>query len=177
MASPRTRGWTRGGQFPVVSLRGFPAHAGMDPESTGRTRRRQGLPRARGDGPAHRVSLNRQAAASPRTRGWTPYGSDRSASSFGFPAHAGMDPISGAPSTSHLRLPRARGDGPFGLDVLCTKCLASPRTRGWTRKRSGRRLDLPGFPAHAGMDPTRRIKEAGARGLPRARGDGPQRRE
>ena len=54
MASPHTRGWTR---FPLGTDQhdlGFPAHAGMDPETEPAPESRYRLPRTRGDGPSIR---------------------------------------------------------------------------------------------------------------------------
>ena len=51
---------------------------------------------------------------------------------------------------------------------------ASPHTRGWTcHARAGGPV-LPGFPAHAGMDPSAGSSPAHRPGLPRTRGDGPE---
>ena len=50
---------------------------------------------------------------------------------------------------------------------------ASPHTRGWTPLVQRRRADDGGFPAHAGMDPTRTGRRRRSRRLPRTRGDGP----
>ena len=50
---------------------------------------------------------------------------------------------------------------------------ASPHTRGWTAPAPGHPAWTLGFPAHAGMDPPTRTGWAGARRLPRTRGDGP----
>ena len=165
VASPHTRGWT-------------PAHtllAEVDP---------RGLPRTRGDGPGSEVDCS---APDP----------------WGFPAHAGMDPCRpGRPSNVRFAAsPHTRGWtrrtqrlGPIGRE-------ASPHTRGWTpptiaaaRGTGGPRLprtrgDGPamrlslapslrreGFPAHAGMDPSRRMPCSARFGnprLPRTRGDGP----
>ena len=50
---------------------------------------------------------------------------------------------------------------------------ASPHTRGWTLRAAGLRVDLMGFPAHAGMDPTSPSGRPARAGLPRTRGDGP----
>ena len=135
-ASPRTRGWTPGG-LPANGIRdGFPAHAGMDPLMP---REKQGypwLPRARGDGPSMPNSASDRPGASPRTRGWTL--DIRIAADFadGFPAHAGMD-LRATPSLDWLlRLPRARGDGPWEYWGHYHASEASPRTRGWTLARA-----------------------------------------
>ena len=152
-ASPHTRGWTpeRGGA--AVAVRGFPAHAGMDPSPDNTPSPPVGLPRTRGDGPSSRCvgvmssmasphtrgwtwsgwRKSEAGQASPHTRGWTPGGGGRHVLGGGFPAHAGMD----------------------------------------VRRRTGRRRRL-GFPAHAGMDRRRLCAVRPRRRLPRTRGDGPE---
>ena len=54
--SPPTRGWTPCEVVSAVSLRGFPAHAGMDPSGTITSGPWLRFPRPRGDGPQQRVS-------------------------------------------------------------------------------------------------------------------------
>ena len=131
-ASPRTRGWTQVAGWPTPTVRGFPAHAGMDPRQSRKRPRPCGLPRARGDGPDARQIVPVQAKASPRTRGWTP-----------------RSPVV---AISCSWLPRARGDGPLRrLDPLL-QTAASPRTRGWTFEVEVHDAVDGGFPAHAGMD-------------------------
>ena len=70
----------------------------------------------------------------------------------GFPAHAGMDPLSPG---SYCWFPRPRGDGPVADGVEAT-ALVSPPTRGWTLRLHG-----------VGDRP---------RWFPRPRGDGPSSR-
>ena len=54
------------------------------------------------------------------------------------------------------RFPRPRGDGP-PLPLPYWACIwVSPPTRGWTPRAPWPRPCGCGFPAHAGMDPTRR---------------------
>ena len=58
-----------------------------------------------------------------------------------------------------MRLPRTRGDGPaeVPIDRHCSRQMAPPHTRGWTRCRVMNALGKsvsPGSPAHAGMDPS-----------------------
>ena len=84
-----------------------------------------------------------------------------------------MDPRSGSCAARPPRLPRTRGDGPRRGSPSRPPPMASPHTRGWTRHRRGRRRRRPGFPAHAGMDPTAGGARARATRLPRTRGDGP----
>ena len=172
-ASPHTRGWTSAPANAAVSAAGFPAHAGMDPRSPPRRRRRRGLPRTRGDGPASRASCLRPRVASPHTRGWTRWILLRPAAIPGFPAHAGMDPRSPCSRPAARWLPRTRGDGPLYPERTRRETQASPHTRGWTPARGGFGLVDAGFPAHAGMDPSRSSRSSRRRRLPRTRGDGP----
>ena len=173
VASPRSRGWTRAMPHPDRHARGFPALAGMDPGTDVTRRRRAGLPRARGDGPASRTSSPREPPASPRSRGWTRPGGRLGDAGPGFPALAGMDPPPCAAMRLTAWLPRARGDGPPGFVDGFRPGPASPRSRGWTQ----RNVDLDscgaGFPALAGMDLYWYGCPRLASGLPRARGDGP----
>ena len=145
----------------------------MDPLPFRRPGRARRLPRTRGDGPFRSSPRRRQTQASPHTRGWTPFGVHHSSGTWGFPAHAGMDP--GLPPACHGRsgLPRTRGDGPFTLSTGLSALTASPHTRGWTLQQE--RLDggEGGFPAHAGMDPNSSAAPTRTSRLPRTRGDGP----
>ena len=110
---------------------------------------------------------------SPHTRGWTPAKVLDAPCLDGFPAHAGMDPSSACRPCPRHGFPRTRGDGPWEglLDVLVL--LVSPHTRGWTHLEESRLTPGLGFPAHAGMDPGRRRRDARHQGFPRTRGDGP----
>ena len=172
-ASPRSRGWTVVFRSHRRHLPGFPALAGMDPRNSGSRRPRRRLPRARGDGPTLCTAYRGTGAASPRSRGWTRGRGTIPASGCGFPALAGMDPVSCGRSRCRRRLPRARGDGPPRKGHLAMDARASPRSRGWTPVALCYRPDDLGFPALAGMDPCRLVSRRGASGLPRARGDGP----
>ena len=113
--SPHTRGWTLAAPDDDGADRGFPAHAGMDPQlrcsysvlvgfprtrgDAGMDPRRSqtaqdpyGFSRTRGDGPCTTTSLALVIAVSPHTRGWTLSRSVLCPIMRGFPAHAGMDP-------------------------------------------------------------------------------------
>ena len=191
--SPHTRGWTRPRPAGPFACTGFPAHAGMDPSRRRQLSRRPGFPRTRGDGPSRLWTSGATFPVSPHTRGWTvviPLSSHRDE---GFPAHAGMDPITGAGWKMLSRFPRTRGDGPICRTAPFAQAVVSPHTRGWTLfvpvpdpgrsgfpahagmdpPRAHARARAGGFPAHAGMDP-RCGRQAGAwTGFPRTRGDGP----
>ena len=91
--SPPTRGWARGSHLQAGPLIGFPAHAGMDPESDRRFKTTQRFPRPRGDGPRKRLRRRQESTVSPPTRGWT---------------------LLTSPATPlRTRFPRPRGDGPY----------------------------------------------------------------
>ena len=171
--SPRSRGWT------VVDLdahspaRGFPALAGMDPGRRRRSRRRRGIPRARGDGPASRPTTYRSWPDSPRSRGWTGGSLALVRADDGFPALAGMDRHGGSASPGPRRIPRARGDEPASGSSPRPSPRDSPRSRGWTRRAATLTPSAGGFPALAGMDPRPRDSPPLESGIPRARGDGP----
>ena len=175
VASPHTRGWTRGMGVAGARGRGFPAHAGMDPPRRCPGRRRPWLPRTRGDGPRGATTLDVASRASPHTRGWTGFPVACATCTGGFPAHAGMDPGQPWRSGSRSWLPRTRGDGPDTQDATIGVFTASPHTRGWTQVESYGMAVGRGFPAHAGMDPRPCSARARTHGLPRTRGDGPRR--
>ena len=115
-ASPHTRGWTRWLAKYTGGHEGFPAHAGMDrgPDHGGVSGLR--LPRTRGDGPDELLWRLANQRASPHTRGWTPRRRRPAGHAGGFPAHAGMDPLSPELRTGATWLPRTRGDGPARTD-------------------------------------------------------------
>ena len=172
-ASPHTRGWTRVRARHRDDAEGFPAHAGMDPARILRGCRPSRLPRTRGDGPVGVRGEADVASASPHTRGWTSVTERWLADVFGFPAHAGMDPPPGPRGRTRARLPRTRGDGPDTCCSIIHRATASPHTRGWTLRAARAGPRRGGFPAHAGMDPSR-VGVAGVLSrLPRTRGDGP----
>ena len=172
-ASPHTRGWTVKDSPSPLARTGFPAHAGMDPGPTAYHGPRRGLPRTRGDGPPSTAEAQTDGKASPHTRGWTRGEQPMIACTRGFPAHAGMDPPRPGARAVPPRLPRTRGDGPASRFTWARITTASPHTRGWTRRHCGGRERNRGFPAHAGMDPTKAYARPATRRLPRTRGDGP----
>ena len=173
-APPPTRGWTAS---PVARARwssGSPAHAGMDPRC-GRTRRRkEGLPRPRGDGPVLLVWPPDDTPAPPPTRGWTAATPPTAPAVPGSPAHAGMDRPFTEASDGEERLPRPRGDGPAAHSDFEHVLLAPPPTRGWTSLVRAARIRGGGSPAHAGMDLEPSGLAEDVQWLPRPRGDGPR---
>ena len=178
---------------------GFPAHAGMDRSSGSSRSAWRRFPRPRGDGPCPTRTTGISSTVSPPTRGWTVSQLEAIKLLFGFPAHAGMDPIQAALNPPEGGFPRPRGDGPLVDGKWDEQELVSPPTRGWTSEPNTTLAEpngLPsdvvspptrgwtvearlfqlyqsGFPAHAGMDPCSTRFQHYADGFPRPRGDGP----
>ena len=69
--SPPTRGWTLLTDRVAELLYGFPAHAGMDPQTKPPLTSDPGFPRPRGDGPRSYQERFQARRVSPPTRGWT----------------------------------------------------------------------------------------------------------
>ena len=84
-----------------------------------------------------------------------------------------MDPSCRCGPDRSPGIPRARGDGPAGVDGRGPARMDSPRSRGWTPGVDALAGRGPGFPALAGMDPRRRRPRRPRPRIPRARGDGP----
>ena len=171
--SPHPRGWTRELEEERISVKGFPAPAGMDPGRRAPGGRRRGIPRTRGDGPCASLPVSVTSADSPHPRGWTRRRSDPTTCRLGFPAPAGMDPSRRSGRGRSCRIPRTRGDGPDFDAMAAFWEEDSPHPRGWTHARllSARRGG--GFPAPAGMDPSLPSRRGTRRRIPRTRGDGP----
>ena len=110
--SPPTRGWPGAGEFLVVFVVAFPAHAGMARRSGFRGRQGCRVPRPRGDGPEFGGCGKCGAPRSPPTRGWPGHLPVGEEDFEAFPAHAGMARRRRGPSPRRLRVPRPRGDGP-----------------------------------------------------------------
>ena len=173
LVSPPTRGWTLAPVPWTPTTRGFPAHAGMDPDAQNTTAMSTRFPRPRGDGPEDNARGSTRQKVSPPTRGWTLRPPSTSAHRGGFPAHAGMDPTP-SPTTARIaRFPRPRGDGPPLSRTESPDRKVSPPTRGWTLTSSEFRTRWLGFPAHAGMDLHMRRRRRPTLRFPRPRGDGP----
>ena len=171
--SPHARGWTPGCRAHGRRRVGFPARAGMDPPITASSATWRGIPRTRGDGPPRPGDRLFVAADSPHARGWTLDGRTWDARAGGFPARAGMDRDHPRRASMRPRIPRTRGDGP----ALCSSFVApvrdSPHARGWTMAVRQDATGAIGFPARAGMDPTRPRHSRSRGWIPRTRGDGP----
>ena len=156
-------------------MAGFPARAGMDPRTMRDWVSTRRIPRTRGDGPRAHPRADVGGSDSPHARGWTRRADRGAGGRAGFPARAGMDPASNWRSRTPTRIPRTRGDGPSFLLSPYAPIGDSPHARGWTRPSTAPAPASLGFPARAGMDPSRKVSTPASVGIPRTRGDGPGR--
>ena len=172
-APPPTRGWSRVASGAHDRRWGSPAYAGMVPISMICARLFKRLPRLRGDGPAAGVWQDSWRMAPPPTRGWSLRHAGGERHGLGSPAYAGMVPRLPRRSMPRLRLPRLRGDGPFGAVTPLDGRTAPPPTRGWSHRSARPVSATRGSPAYAGMVPPASCAGAPVLWLPRLRGDGP----
>ena len=117
--------------------------------------------------------FSRPPGDSPHPRGWTPGAAAGGHGPGGFPAPAGMDPVDRALQDRDARIPRTRGDGPSDIRTGVLSLADSPHPRGWTPQPRSQHAVSHGFPAPAGMDPSRRCWWGPTGRIPRTRGDGP----
>ena len=116
MPSPRTRGCFSGLYALIFGSKAFPAHAGMFLVCVFVLIPHARLPRARGDVSTFAYLFDVHRRPSPRTRGCFSRSPRCSRATEAFPAHAGMFPRNRSLPTSHVGLPRARGDCKFFPD-------------------------------------------------------------
>ena len=84
-----------------------------------------------------------------------------------------MDPGTSGRRRFRAWFPRTRGDGPRAAVPNPKGSRVSPHTRGWTQDGRRHPVRVPGFPAHAGMDPAASRRQRRPGRFPRTRGDGP----
>ena len=119
------------------------------------------------------AGLDRIGEATPHTRGSTLMISNTPSTKSGYPAYAGIDPKPLPIHRSPMRLPRIRGDRPFGVSKAEARRMATPHTRGSTPFKASFRMSFIGYPAYAGIDPIITLHVRAAVRLPRIRGDRP----
>ena len=90
-ATPYARGSTAAGVSDSQLYKGYPVCAGIDPVSHNNPNVVNGLPRMRGDRPAHKLRNTIVLVATPYARGSTPPRITPSLSSDGYPVCAGID--------------------------------------------------------------------------------------
>ena len=92
--------------------------------------RKDGLPRASGDGPGAGSRAGGKSGAAPRERGWALAGAAWYFSAGGCPARAGMGPKTHSSPETPIWLPRASGDGLSARTLVLKYDAAAPRERG-----------------------------------------------
>jgi len=113
--------------------------------------------------------------SAPRTRGSTCLRYDVSPLQAVCPAYAGIDLTTALSSTPWRGLPRVRGDRPGGRYMRPASMRSAPRTRGSTLPTLTGRIDITVCPAYAGIDLVKASHSQCDAGLPRVRGDRPDR--
>ena len=113
------------------------------------------LPRIRGDRPQVLEAKQVLEAATPHTRGSTAQCTHKGVKLWGYPAYAGIDLHAPARGATGGGLPRIRGDRPVVVGLLEFAVLATPHTRGSTPAPARACALHRGYPAYAGIDPTR----------------------
>ena len=148
----------------------------MRPASSRLTAGLSGLPRARGDAPGERSRQDGGHLAPPRPRGCACGAARAGEDHDGSPAPAGMRRKGSRAVSPRRRLPRARGDAPYGVTGATKIMPAPPRPRGCAGGPSPGSRHRAGSPAPAGMRPVSVGRSPGSARLPRARGDAPSAR-
>ncbi len=151
--SPRTWGWTGGGDGMTRLTPDVPTHVGVDRSACRGTRPAGRCPHARGGGPFLQALDDGAVLMSPRTWGWTVERPDI--------------------ADEYVGCPHARGGGPRRRKPSAPSTSMSPRTWGWTRRIP---LDSPwraDVPTHVGVDRWEHDRPADVAGCPHARGGGP----
>ena len=132
------------------------------------------LPRTRGDRP-RRPTLSRPPLQSPpHPRGSTFCCPGTRRRTWVSPAPAGIDPTGAAVQRLSCSLPRTRGDRPLSFVTENPWSASPPHPRGSTHLQGGRRGAWRVSPAPAGIDLPTTIDDHIAWGLPRTRGDRPE---
>ncbi len=154
LATPHARGSTFPRRAFLPSEPGYPACAGIDRKSTPLMYRTPRLPRMRGDRPVRLARSRVLIPATPHARGSTFCRSQDPELVRGYPACAGIDPVSPSASPFRTWLPRMRGDRPPLARETVYRDAATPHARGSTRAKGRSAWPNTGYPACAGIDPT-----------------------
>ena len=144
-ATPRTRRSTRPFCRDRNDVRGYSAHAEIDPATRTHATLQGRLLRARGDRPGNRHREDGPAVATPRTRRSTSMETRLDVVLSGCSAHADIDLSADWPSASRAGLLRAGGDRPAiasrsRADLLAPPC---PPRRAWPPRTRERRTINP----------------------------------
>ena len=131
-ATPHARGSTLGAALIRCSPGGYPACAGIDPESQTAQPSLAGLPRMRGDRPRRSHRLRYSGRATPHARGSTLGIKEKWSRGKGYPACAGIDLTWFFDMVRFYGLPRMRGDRPIVDQKRVHPREATPHARGST---------------------------------------------
>jgi len=172
---PPPRGSTRNGRVDLINRAVSPAPAGIHPPVTWSGRASRCLPRPRGDPPLVKFVRPGVLASPPPPRGSTHALGPVPMLLVVSPAPAGIHPLGRDDPRRWRRLPRPRGDPPRPRARGWRGAPSPPPPRGSTRgSRVGPcRRDVS--PAPAGIHRGRAARPGGNGGLPRPRGDPPDR--
>jgi len=152
-STPHARGSTH-----VVDWQGnrvivYPACAGIHPTKLEEPGPFGGLPRMRGDPPAHTPHASMASTSTPHARGSTPYAFIAENVKGVYPACAGIHLIRASGLVERRSLPRMRGDPPGCLHPGIDKCRSTPHARGSTQNSTKHGLTIGVYPACAGIHP------------------------
>ena len=173
-ATPHARGSTHPCCTRRRRTRGYPACAGIDLRMVHDADLRSRLPRMRGDRPTAGHGAGGPQQATPHARGSTSTTIRDNLPWDGYPACAGIDPVPVRAEPGTPGLPRMRGDRPLHARPFQPQLKATPHARGSTSRFTRSRPPGLGYPACAGIDPSRARGSAEQNGLPRMRGDRPR---
>jgi len=151
-ATPHTRGSTPLNGFSKSFHVGYPAYAGIDLILDYSAMSCYRLPRIRGDRPCWYNNSDGAGLATPHTRGSTAIVAGVTVLQTGYPAYAGIDLLSHFHDSNNLWLPRIRGDRPWLRRHCFDTGMATPHTRGSTRRLARESDYTAGYPAYAGID-------------------------
>ncbi len=121
----------------------------------------------------NKVRFHLNKLATPHTRGSTVPGMGNACPKSGYPAYAGIDRLDISLRPVLHRLPRIRGDRPAIFSFSSVVPGATPHTRGSTPLVVLKLIGMQGYPAYAGIDPSKLQCHDYHLWLPRIRGDRP----
>ena len=151
----------------------FPAYAGMFRSGQHESGAGSRFPRIRGDVPEFLGEFISGGAFSPHTRGCSLDSTREQLDQLVFPAYAGMFLEAVKNGIFANGFPRIRGDVPQQSLELSAQTSFSPHTRGCSSPFISRAVNVPVFPAYAGMFRKGQLQGAFPQRFPRIRGDVP----
>ena len=153
-STPHARGSTPSVVLSSPCLGVYPACAGIHRHTKWRRRKKNGLPRMRGDPPFIRADLVDRAMSTPHARGSTHTVMAIYSSSQVYPACAGIHLFDLNWIQNFVSLPRMRGDPPLLGGQRRTALRSTPHARGSTYPRLNLYVMGLVYPACAGIHPS-----------------------